>query len=122
MPMLYKPRADGYEIKHPVLDCPGGNTFVGDIFTSAADPGKEITSGFYRQEDGEALEYTYDYDEMKIILEVVGEYIISDETGLSVSVKPGDVFYFKKGSTVTFKNTGGYGYAFFVGARPADTA
>jgi hypothetical protein len=36
--------------------------------------------------------YTYTYHEMKIILE--GEYQISDETGQSVTAKPGDVFFF----------------------------
>ena len=65
--------------------------------------------------------YTYHYDEMKIILEVEGEYWISDETGYKVSVSPGDVFYFKKGTTITFETTG-YGYAFFSGLRPEGTA
>ncbi|GME71561.1 unnamed protein product [[Candida] boidinii] len=122
MPMLYKPKAEGYDVKPVAIPAPGNNSFLGDIFTSDAEKGKEISCGFYKQEEGEALVYTYDYDEMKIILEVVGEYVLTDETGYSVSVQPGDVFYFKKGCTITFKNTGGYGYAFFCGLRPNGTA
>lgn len=48
---------------------------------------------------------------MKIILE--GEYEISDETGQKVTGRPGDVFYFPKGSTITF-TTPSYGLAFYV--------
>lgn len=49
---------------------------------------------------------------MKIILE--GEYEISDETGQKVQAKPGDVFFFPKGATITF-TTESYGLAFYVG-------
>lgn len=48
---------------------------------------------------------------MKIILE--GEFEIADETGQKVQARPGDVFYFPKGSTITF-TTGSYGLAFYV--------
>lgn len=48
---------------------------------------------------------------MKIILE--GEYEISDETGQKVQAKPGDVFFFPKGATITF-TTESYGLAFYV--------
>lgn len=117
MPFKYTPAAKGKEVKPPPIPSPGKNSFLGDIFTSDAPTDKQISCGFYKQEAGEALEYYYDYDEMKIILEVEGEYEISDETGAKVSVSPGDVFYFPKGTTVTFKTTG-YGYAFFCGLRP----
>ena len=51
--------------------------------------------------------YPYSYNEMKIILEgmkslrdkvTTGEFTIKDETGYTVTAKPGDVFYFEKGS------------------------
>lgn len=71
-----------------------------------------MSAGFYRLEKGTPLVYTYTYDEMKIILE--GEFEISDETGQKVSARPGDVFFFPKGVTITFK-TDSYGLAFFVG-------
>ena len=71
-----------------------------------------MSAGFYRLEKGTPLVYTYTYDEMKIILE--GEFEISDETGQKVNARPGDVFFFPKGVTITFK-TDSYGLAFFVG-------
>lgn len=121
MPMLYKPAAEGKEVKPPQIPSPGNNSFLGDTFTSDAPKEEQISCGFYKQEKGEPLVYYYHYDEMKIILEVEGEYWISDETGYKVSTKPGDVFYFKKGTTITFETTG-YGYAFFTGLRPAGEA
>lgn len=72
---------------------------------------KPISCGLYRLEKGTPLVYEYTYDEMKIILE--GEYEISDETGQKVTAKPGDVFYFPKGSKITF-TTPSYGLAFYV--------
>lgn len=115
--MLYKPAAEGKDVRPPKIASPGDNSFLGDIFTSDAPTEEQISCGFYKQEKGEALVYTYSYDEMKIILEVEGEYTIADETGYKVSTKPGDVFYFKKGTTITFETTG-YGLAFFTGLRP----
>lgn len=49
---------------------------------------------------------------MKIILE--GEVTISDATGQSVQARAGNVFYFPKGSKITFVTEGG-GLAFYVG-------
>lgn len=48
---------------------------------------------------------------MKIIVE--GQFKISDETGQTVTAGPGDVFYFPKGSKITF-TTEDYGLAFYV--------
>jgi hypothetical protein len=70
-----------------------------------------MSAGFYRLEKGTPLEYTYTYDEMKIILE--GQFEISDETGQKVTALPGDVFYFPKGAKITF-TTETYGLAFYV--------
>jgi len=94
------------------------NAFLGDISTSN-DPEKPISCGLYRLEKGTPLVYDYTYNEMKIILE--GEFEISDETGQKVTAKPGDVFYFPKGSKITF-TTPSYGLAFYTGQRKADTA
>lgn len=119
--MKYKPSAEGKEVTPPAIpppDCTGKNSFLGDIFTSDAPKSEQISCGFYRQEKGVPLVYHYTYDEMKVILEVEGEFIISDETGYKVSVSPGDVFYFSKGTTVTFESTG-YALAFFTGLREA---
>jgi hypothetical protein len=51
---------------------------------------------------------------MKIIVD--GEFVISDETGQKVTGRKGDVFYFPKGSRITFE-TGSFGVGFFVGQR-----
>lgn len=47
-----------------------------------------MTCGFYKQEKGEPLVYTYDYDEVKIILGIEGEYTISDEIGKRFQFPP----------------------------------
>lgn len=75
------------------------------------DPEKPVSCGFYRLEKGTPLVYEYTYHEMKIIVE--GEFNISDETGQTVKAVPGDVFYFPKGSKITF-TTDSYGLAFYV--------
>lgn len=70
--------------------------FLGDIFSSQKlDAEKPIACGLYRLEKGDPLVYTYTYHEMKIIIE--GEFQITDETGKSVTARPGDIFYFGKG-------------------------
>ena len=56
---------------------------------------------------------------MKIILE--GSFDISDETGKKVHATKGDVFYFNKGSKITF-STDDYGLAFYTGQRKKDAA
>jgi len=56
---------------------------------------------------------------MKIILE--GHFDISDEAGNKVHATPGDVFYFPKGSKITF-TTEDYGLAFYTGARKQGAA
>jgi ethanolamine utilization protein EutQ (cupin superfamily) len=56
---------------------------------------------------------------MKIILD--GEFIISDESGEEVTATAGDLFYFPKGSVITFR-TNDFGLAYFVGQRGADEA
>ena len=91
------------------------NHFLGDISSSESnDPEKPIVCGIYRFEPGHELVYAYHYEEMKIILE--GEATLKDETGQSVKAKAGDVFYFPKGSTITFK-TETHCKAFFCGQR-----
>lgn len=121
MPLLYKPAAEGKDVKPAQIPSPGNNSFLEDTFTSDAPKDKQISCGFYRQEKREPLVYTYDYDEMKIIVEVSGEFTLTDETGKKVSAKPGDVFYFSKGTTITFESSD-YALAFFTGLRPNGAA
>ena len=51
---------------------------------------------------------------MKIIVD--GSFEISDETGKKVHATKGDVFYFPKGSKITF-TTEDFVLGFFVGQR-----
>lgn len=78
-----------------------------------------ISSGFYRLDPGTPLVYTYTYDEMKIIVD--GDFEISDQSGQSVKATKGDVFFFPKGSVITFKTEKG-GLGFYCGQRGKDTA
>lgn len=51
---------------------------------------------------------------MKIIVD--GDFEISDETGKSVKAVKGDVFFFPKGSKITFRTEKG-GLGFYCGQR-----
>ena len=83
------------------------------------DAEKPISAGFYRLDPGTPLEYTYTYNEMKIIVD--GDFEISDESGQVVKATKGDVFFFPKGSKITFKTVNG-GLGFFCGQRAKDSA
>jgi ethanolamine utilization protein EutQ (cupin superfamily) len=125
MPLLYKPAAEGYEVKQQAIPSPGNNSFLGDIFTTPDVPvDQKISSGFYTQYVGEPLVYTYTYDEAKVNLFVSegAEFYVSDVT-TKVQVKPHDVLHFTKGTTITFEvigPEGSYAKNFFVGLRDKD--
>ena len=85
----------------------------------STDSEKPISAGFYRLEKGTPLVYGYHYDEMKIIVD--GHFHISDEAGNKATGVKGDVFYFPKGSKITF-TTDDFGLAFYTGQRPKDSA
>ncbi|KAK5944767.1 hypothetical protein PMZ80_001967 [Knufia obscura] len=96
------------------------NHFLGDVSTSG-DEKMPITAGFYHFKPGTPLEYTYTYEEMKIILE--GEGTLKDGSGQEVHAKAGDVFYFPKGSVITFSTERPEGVkAFFCGQRARGAA
>lgn len=97
----------------PSMGVPGTQAFLDDLLISE-DKEKCICSGFFRIEKSQPLEYEYTYHEMKIIVE--GEMLISDETGKQVHAKVGDIFYFPKGSKITFDSPS-YGIGFFCGQR-----
>lgn len=91
------------------------NHFLGDVASSQPnDPTAPICAGFYRLEAGTPLVYEYTYHEMKIIVD--GEFDVSDGTGQTVHATRGDVFYFPKGSVITF-STPTFGLGFFCGQR-----
>ena len=85
-------------------------------FSISDDKEKPITSGLFKLKAGQSLKYTYTYTyhEMKFIVD--GSFTIEDETGQKVEAKPGDLFYFPKGTAVTF-TTSNFGLGFFCGQR-----
>ena len=97
----------------PSMEVESVNAFLKD-FSVSEDLDKPITSGLFRLEAGESLQYTYTYHEMKFIVE--GSFMIEDETGKKETVKAGDLLYFPKGTAMTF-STANYGLGFFCGQR-----
>ena len=97
----------------PSMEIDNVKAFLKD-FSVSEDSEKPITSGLFRLKAGESLKYTYTYHEMKFIVD--GAFIIEDETGQKVTAKPGDLFYFPKGTSITF-STPDFGLGFFCGQR-----
>ncbi|ODV86453.1 hypothetical protein CANARDRAFT_27664 [[Candida] arabinofermentans NRRL YB-2248] len=117
MPMTILPKSRGYDILPASV---GPTSYLEDTLTSSGiEADRQITSGFYKQVAGEPLVYTYPYDEMKVVLDVKGTVEISDETGYKINPQRGDVLYFKKGCTITFKayEEDAYGYFFYTGLK-----
>jgi len=97
----------------PAMEGEDAAAFLQD-FAVSDDGEKPITCGLFRLESGKPLTYTYTYHEMKLI--VNGEFEIADESGQKVKATAGDLFYFPKGSTITF-TTPSFGVGFFCGQR-----
>jgi len=111
--MKYVKNAQEMEIES--LGEEGVNAFLTDIVASD-NPDAPIACGLFRMEKGKPLVYTYTYDEAKIMLE--GEMAVSDGSSTN-QVKPGDVLYFPKGTTITFTSASS-GLAFYCGARKSE--
>ncbi|ROO26844.1 cupin domain-containing protein [Salinisphaera orenii] len=112
MAMKHYPKA--VEGDFPSMGVAGCNAWLDDVAVSN-DSDKTIVSGFFKLEKSDKpLVYDYTYDEMKCIF--AGEFKITDGEGNTAAAKPGDVFYFPKGSQITFE-TESYGIGFFCGQR-----
>ena len=96
----------------------GDNAYLKD-FAVSNDEEAPITVGLFRLEAGKPITYTYTYEEMKLIID--GELQITDESGETVTGRTGDLFYFPKGSVITFA-TDTFGVGYFCGQRGADEA
>ncbi len=96
----------------------GNNAYLKD-FAVSNDEQAPITAGLFRLEAGDPITYTYTYEEMKLIID--GEFQISDGSGDTVTATVGDLFYFPKGSVITF-STNTFGVGYFCGQRNADEA
>lgn len=111
MAMKYFNKAQSQNINS--LNIEGINAYLQDT-VSSDNESAPISCGFFRMETGNPLEYTYSYDECKIMLE--GEMEIIEKDGQAVTMRPGDVVYFDSGTTVTFSSKSS-GTAFYVGQR-----
>ena len=110
MGMKYFEKTQSMDIASLNID--GINVFLQDV-VSSNDADAPITCGMFRMEAGKTLDYTYSYAECKIMLE--GEMTIT-ENGSTATIRPGDVVYFDKGTSVTFASNSS-GLAFYVGQR-----
>jgi ethanolamine utilization protein EutQ (cupin superfamily) len=93
---------------------PGTEGFIGDTYTNPS--GSPMSSGYFELKHTDApLDYAYDYDEMKIVVE--GEFRLENlDTGQVEIAKPKDVIFFPKGSNIRFSTPEG-ALAFYVGYR-----
>ena len=100
--------------EQPSMGIEGVNATFGDTVISDSKD-KTLCGGFFHlNKSDKPLVYTYDYEEMKVVVD--GEFIITDESGKKVNAKVGDVLYFANGETITFE-TPSKGVGFFVGQR-----
>ncbi|MGY2005067.1 MULTISPECIES: cupin domain-containing protein [unclassified Blastococcus] len=97
----------------PSMEVPGVNAAIGDTFANPG--GSELCSGFFELLAGEPLDYTYTYDEMKVVVE--GEFHLTDlDSGAQVIARPKDVLFFPKGSRIRFE-TPDRALGFYTGQR-----
>ena len=95
-------------------DYPGTLGFIADVY---ANPnGSEMAAGYFELlHTDEPLDYYYDYDEMKVVLE--GEFRLENrETGQVLIAREKDAIFFPKGSRILF-STPSRGLAFYTGHR-----
>ena len=97
-----------------VEEYPGTQGYIADVYTNPA--GSHMSSGYFELKSSETfLEYFYDYDEMRIILD--GELRLKNpDTGQVAVAKKYDAIFFPKGSHILFSTPNG-ALAFFVDYR-----
>ena len=111
MPMQHFKNAQKTDLDSLNID--GVNAFLKDL-GSSDNADAPISFGFFRMEAGEQLEYTYSYDECKII--VGGEMTVTEEGGQTVDVSAGDVLFFPNGTKTIFTSKSS-GLGFYCGQR-----
>ncbi|ANW63721.1 ethanolamine utilization protein [Mycobacterium sp. djl-10] len=93
---------------------PGTQGFIDDVYVNPESV--PMCAGYFELRHTEApLDYYYDYDEMKVVLE--GEFRLENvDTGQVQIAKAKDAIFFPKGSRILF-STPDRGLAFYVGYR-----
>ncbi|AHD19315.1 ethanolamine utilization protein [Rhodococcus pyridinivorans SB3094] len=97
-----------------VDEFPGTKGYIDDVHPNPE--GCPMASGYFRLEPTEApLDYTYEYDEMKVVLD--GEFRLENlDTGQVEIARAYDAIFFPKGSRIRFTTPEG-ALAFYVGLR-----
>jgi uncharacterized cupin superfamily protein len=95
------------------LKIPETVAFLDDLGSSGRTHGP-ITAGLFRMGHGQAMPYTYEFDEFKLVLE--GEMTVTEETGKVYELKAGDLIQFAAGAKVKFSSHSS-GLAFYVAQR-----
>ncbi len=95
---------------------PESEGYIKDVYENPE--GSRMCSGFFELHHTDApLVYTYDYDEMKVVLE--GEFLLENvDTGQQTVARAKDAIFFPKGSRIAF-STPSYALAFYAGDRDA---
>jgi ethanolamine utilization protein EutQ (cupin superfamily) len=83
----------------PLLDIPGIKAYLTDVAASD-DTTSPITAGMFRLEKSNPLDFTYKYDEMKVVIE--GQVTIEDSQGIFHDLVAGDLIHFAKDAKVVF--------------------
>ncbi|MGC0366401.1 ethanolamine utilization protein EutQ [Rhodococcus sp. 27YEA15] len=98
----------------PTEQYPGTAGFIGDVFSNPE--GSEMSAGYFKLDHTDAvLDYFYEYDEMKVVLE--GEFRLENpDTGQVTIARKHDAIFFPKGSRILF-STPESALAYFVGHR-----
>ena len=106
-------QGNAFKLDIPSLKVEGVKADLLDVYKSG-DKDKPITCGIFRMGKGNPLEYTYAFDEGKVLLE--GDMKITDSTGKVVDLKPGDMVLFSNGDKVSFSSDSG-GLAYYCAQR-----
>jgi ethanolamine utilization protein EutQ len=98
----------------PLEQYPGTDGYIDDVYVNPE--GTPMCSGYFELRHTDApLDYFYDYDEMKIVLE--GEFRLENvDTGQVHTARAKDAIFFPKGSRILF-STPDRALAFYVGYR-----
>ncbi len=85
-----------------------------DDLGSTGSKNSPMTAGLFRMGRGEALSYSYEFEEFKLVLE--GEMTVTDDSGKVFDLKAGDLVHFSSGAKVKFSSRSS-GLAFYCAQR-----
>jgi ethanolamine utilization protein EutQ len=98
----------------PTDKYPGTEGFIDDVYSNPN--GSPMSAGYFELNHTDAdLDYYYDYDEMKVVLEGTFK-LVNPDTGQVEYAGPKDAIFFPKGSRIIF-STEDHALAYFVGYR-----